>query len=560
MYFKCCFRCVVRKVGIFMSKNENYQYKSAFKFLFKFIKPQKKLYLTAAVLSILLIGTNIFQTYATGMLINNSAKGNFREIVLSILIFILIIGLNIALTYKNGCACTSLSALSCRDIKAYIFKKLLKSKYSEIQKVKSGDMLNTINLDTTNVCNFVANDLTGLFSQFAMAFAGLIYLLIVSPTLCLVTFVYTPIGMFFTLSLNKRLNKLYPKNADYKGEALSVVEQALSCIPVIKSFMMEKQTIKRVKEQYDNVYNTDMKISFYSALMQPACYTTSYIPRILYLLFGGYMTMNNKLSIGTFIAVFNLLDFIIGPTVYFPFMLNGFNRTIASINRINKLENLHEEYIETVAKKNYDGKPKPSIKIDNLCFGYDEDKYTINNLSFEHTSSGIIALCGNSGSGKTTLLDLICGLYKPQKGSIEIGGDIGVVSQDTYLFPTSIMENIKCAKPYASDEDVIKAAKKAGADSFIKDLPYGYDTVIGLDHNNLSGGQKQRISLARAILKNADIWLLDEPTSALDEQTESIILDTMKEVSKESLIIVAAHRKSLIDCADVVVSLKGVTA
>ncbi|MGH4122504.1 MAG: ABC transporter ATP-binding protein [Clostridium sp.] len=539
-----------------MSKNENNQYKSAFKFLFKFMKPHKKLYLVAATFSILLIGTNILQTYATGMLINNSSIGNFKEIVLSIFIFTLSIAFNIALTYKNGYACASLSALSCKDIKAYIFNKLLNSKYSEFQKVKSGDMLNTINSDTTNVCNFVSTNLTGLFSQFAMAFAGLIYLLIVSKSLCFVTFAYTPIGMFFTLSLNKKLNKLYPKSADYKGESLSVVEQALSCIPVIKSFMMEKQTVKRVKAQYDNVYNTDMKISVCSALMQPACYTTSCIPRILYLIFGGYMVISSNLSIGTFIATFNLLDFIIGPTVYFPFLLNGLNKTITSINRINRLENLPQEDMQTVARKNFG---KPSIKIHNLCFGYNEDEYTINNLNFEHNSSGIIALCGGSGSGKTTLLDLICGLYKPQKGKIELRGDIGVVSQDTYLFPTSVMENIKCAKIHASDEEVINAAKKAGADSFIKALSYGYDTMIGQGNNNLSGGQRQRISLARAMLKNAEIWLLDEPTSALDEQTESLIVDTMKKASKENLIIVAAHRKSLIDCADVILNLQEVS-
>lgn len=389
-----------------------------------------------------------------------------------------------------------------------------------------------------------------------MAFVGLIYLVSISPFLCIVTFMYTPIGMFFTLSLNKKMNELYPKNADYKGEALSVVEQAFSCIPVIKSFRMEKQTIKRIKKQYDNVYDTDMKISIYHALMQPACNTTSYIPRILYLVFGGRMVINAELSIGMFIAVYNLLDYIIGPTVYFPFMFNRFNKIIASINRISALENLHQEEKEKAVKKKY---CNTSIKIDRLCFGYKEDKYILNNLSFKHNGAGIVALCGNSGSGKTTLLDLICGLYKPKSGEIKICGNVGVLTQDTYLFSVSAMENIRCSKIDASDEEVINAAKKAGIDSFIKTLPYGYDTILGDGNNNLSGGQKQRISLARAMLKNADIWLLDEPTSALDEQTESIILDAIRTYAKEKLIIIAAHRKTLINCADVVLNLQEVS-
>jgi ABC-type multidrug transport system fused ATPase/permease subunit len=539
-----------------MPKNKNLQYKSAVNFLSKFIVPHKKWYFIAVTISILLIGINIFQTYVTSILVNNSSRGNLLKVVSSISMFLLIVTFNIILTYINSKCCARLAALAGRDIKRYIYKRLLNSKYSEIQKLKSGDILNTINTDTGNVCSFIAGDLIGLFSQFVMAFAGITYLLIVNPFLCLVTFAYTPIGMFFTLSLNRKLNKLYPKNADYKGEALSVVEQALSCIPVIKSFMMEKLTVKRIKAQYDNIYNTDMKIAFYNALMQPACYSTSYIPRIIYLFFGGYMVMNNTLSIGTFIAVYSLLDFIIGPTVYFPFMLKGLNNTVASINRINRLESLSREDIKPVISKNYD---KPSINIDKLCFGYSSDKYIIKDLSFEYTGCGIVALCGSSGVGKTTLLDLITGLYEPEKGKIEIWGNTGVVSQDTYLFPVSVMENIRCAKTNALDEEVINAAKKAEADNFIKALPCGYDTILGDGNNNLSGGQRQRISLARAILKNADIWLLDEPTSALDVKTERFILDTIKAVSKEKLIIVSAHRKSLISCADLILNLQEVT-
>jgi len=540
-----------------MPKNKDSQYKSAVNFFSKFIVPHKKCYFISVTISILLIGINVFQAYITSVLVNNSSRGNLLKVVVSILMFLLIVTFNIILTYMNSRSCASLAALVGRDIKRYIYKKLLDSKYPEIQKLKSGDILNTINNDTSNVCNFISGDLIGLFSQFAMALAGIIYLLIVNPFLCLVTFAYTPIGMFFTLSLNKRLNKLYPKNADYKGESLSVVEQALSCIPVIKSFMMEKSVMKRIKAQYDNIYDTDMKIAFYNALMQPACYSTSHIPRIVYLFFGGHMVMNNNLSIGTFIAVYSLLDFIIGPTVYFPFMINGLNNTVASINRIKRLESLPQEDTIPVTSKNYD---KPSININKVCFGYSFDKYIIKDLSFQYSGYGIVALCGNSGTGKTTLLDLITGLYEPEKGGIEICGDTGVVTQETYLFPVSVMENIRLAKTSALDEEVINAAKKAEADNFIKKLPCGYNTILGDGNNNLSGGQKQRISLARVILKNADIWVLDEPTSALDVKTESFILDTIKVASKEKLIIVAAHRKSFIDCADVILNLQEVVA
>lgn len=540
-----------------MSKNNNYQYKSAFKFLSNFIKPHKKLYVAAIILSILLIFANIFQTYATSLLINNSVQGNAEKIVLSILFFILIISLNIVLTYKNGLFCAKLSSFCCRDMKRFIFNKLLNSRYSEIQKIKSGDMVNTINSDITNVCSFISSDLTDLFSQFAMAFAGFILLMFINPALCIVTFIYTPFGMMINLKLNKKMADLYHKSADYRGEALSVVEQALSCIPVIKSFTMEKQVVKRIKAKYDNVYDSEMNMSVYNALMQPACYSTSFVPKVIYMLFGGYLVINSKLSIGMFAAVFSMLDFIISPTVYFPFMLNNLNRAVASMNRIKRLENLPQEDMDSSIIRDLSDDSGPSLKINSLLFGYSNDKNIIENLNFQYSGPGMVVLRGSSGCGKTTLLDLICGLYEPLNGSIEIQGSIGVVPQESYIFPGSIMENIRCSKADASDKDVINAAEKAGADGFIKALPDGYDTVLE-SGNNLSGGQKQRIALARVVLRNAHIWILDEPTSALDKQTEKFVLDTIRAASEYKLIIAAAHRNSFIDCADAVLDLQGV--
>lgn len=180
-----------------MSRNENLHYKSAFNFLFKFIKPHKRWYFISVVISIFLIGINLFQTHVTSCLINDSTQGDGKRVILDLSMFILIMGFNIGLTYRNSYACGKLGALASRDIKTYIYNKLIDSKYAEIQKVKSGDVLSTINPDTNNVSNFIVSDLTGLFSQFAMALGGLIYLSLINPLLCIITFVYTPIGMFF---------------------------------------------------------------------------------------------------------------------------------------------------------------------------------------------------------------------------------------------------------------------------------------------------------------------------------------------------------------------------
>lgn len=537
-----------------MSKNKELNYISAFSYLFKVIKPYKKWYLTAAAISLILVGTNLINTRITQMLVDSSMNGNFSKIMSSLIVFILLILMNTALRYTSGICVSKLSASTSRDLKCHIAKTLLHADYKEIIKLRGGDTLSSVNSDTGNVCNFIAGDFIGLFSQFTMAIGALVYLTYVNPLLAVATFAYTPIGMFFTLSLNNKMGKLYSIEADYKGEALSVVEQALSQIPVIKSFMMEKQIKNKIYKEYNKVYKTAMNISIWNSLMQPACASTSQIPRISYMIFAGYMVMRGHLTIGAFIAVFDLLDVIIGPSVYFPFMLNGLNSSIASINRISRLENIPQRY-DSREVSYFDDLPE--LKVNDVSFEYLDNKPIIKGFSMCHKGNGIIALCGESGSGKTTLLDIISGLYKPKEGSVEVNGTISVMSQETYIFSMSLMENVRLVKRQASDEEVIEALKLAGANEFAEALPNGYYTMLGEGNTALSGGQKQRISLARTILQNSSIWLLDEPTSALDAETESIVVAAITKVSKEKLIIMSAHRQSLIDIADEVVNLKG---
>lgn len=539
-----------------MPKNKELNYKSALLYLYKFIIPHKKWYLTATVISIVLVGTGLLNARITQLLVDSSISGKKTKILGSLISFILIISMNIALNYINGICVSKLSANASMDLKLHISKILLNAKYDEIIKLKSGNILSSVNSDTRIICDFIAGDLIGLFSQFTMALGSIIYLVCINPLLAVITFAYTPIGMFLTLSLNSKMNRLYSLNADYKGEALSVVEQALSQIPIIKSFGMEEQTKRKIFKQYNEVYKTEMKIQIWDSLLQPACSSTSYIPRIVYMIFSGYMVMSGKLTTGTFIAVFDLLTYIIAPTVLFPFLLNGLNISIASINRIKRLENIPQiQNVEKVISTNM-----PSINISNISFGYLDDKPVLQGFSLFLKGNGIIAICGESGVGKTTLLDLIAGLYKPKSGSIEVNGEVSVVSQDTYLFSASLLENVKLANRYATVTEIIQALKMAGADEFAKALPNDYYTMIGDGNVDLSGGQKQRISLARTILSNCPIWLLDEPTSALDAQTENIIIDVIQRMSQEKLIIVCAHRKSLIDIADRIITLRGAEA
>lgn len=223
-----------------------------------------------------------------------------------------------------------LSTLAGKNLKQKICHILLHAKYKDMVSVQAGDILKTVNIDTENVCSFLEGSLTDLFSQFIMALAALIYLSCINPKLAVITFIYTPIGMFFTLTLNKKMKSLYQIEENKSGKALSFLEQLISQIPVIKSFIMERQLRTRLYNMYSDIGTVQKNISIWNALMQPACSSTSYIPRIVYLIYAGKLVIENNMSIGTLIAVFELLNFIIGPTVYFPFLLNSFNKSVAS--------------------------------------------------------------------------------------------------------------------------------------------------------------------------------------------------------------------------------------
>ncbi|AJS57212.1 ABC transporter ATP-binding protein [Paenibacillus sp. IHBB 10380] len=530
-----------------MRKNEN-RYKSALQFLWKVIKPHQKWFILAAGITLITVGSGLMLAKTTQLLIDYTSSGNKWMILISLLKFILLIIANLVLSYISGICVSRLAAFAGKDLKQHASHLLLNAEYGEMIQLETGDTLKTVNSDIGTVCSFIGGDLISIFSQFSMAIGAFIYLLFINPILALVTFIYTPIGIFFTLSLNKKMNKLYPICADSEGRALSVAEQILSSIPIVKSFSAEKLIKEKVRHEYEKVYQADVKVSIWNSLMQTACSSTSMIPRITYLFFAGYMVVEGNLSIGTFISVFDLLTFIIGPTVYFPFLLNGLNYSIASINRIVKMEKLHQQ--KPVKQISDYTNTLPSVRLNNVSFSYMDNAPIISNISFEHTGPGIVAVCGKSGSGKTTLLDLLSGLYEPQTGEIVVSGAISVVSQDSYLFADTLLNNVRLSNPLASDKEVENAMKLAGADVFVSELSAGFDTLVGDGNADFSGGQKQRISLARTILSDSKIWLLDEPTSALDIETESVILETIKKVSKDKLIIIAAHRQTLIDIAE----------
>jgi ABC-type multidrug transport system fused ATPase/permease subunit len=284
-------------------------------------------------------------------------------------------------------------------------------------------------------------------------------------------------------------------------------------------------------------------------------------PYVVCATYGGYLAFNGRISAGSLIAFMLLQRFIVNPTSQLPNLIMNIRSSLGAGKRLLQLYTLQTE--ETSGEEYKQKDSDTAIDFHKVSFHYASGNEAIKNLSFKVKRGSNTAIVGASGCGKSTIMNLICGFYKLNDGEIEIYGknikhwklsslreEIALVSQDTYLYPDSIEENIKFGKPFSTREEVIRAAKAADAHSFIMELCNGYDTQVGERGVKLSGGQRQRLGIARAILKGAPILLLDEPTSALDYESELLIQQVLEEVSRDKTIITIAHRLSTIKKAD----------
>jgi ABC-type multidrug transport system fused ATPase/permease subunit len=283
-------------------------------------------------------------------------------------------------------------------------------------------------------------------------------------------------------------------------------------------------------------------------------------------LYGGYLAFKGEISVGSVVAANVLVWQIFLPVEQFLAFLRQMRETIPAIERLFEIL---DQPAERVGERAFEVQTEAApIEFKDVAFGYDDENKILDDLSFQVPQGETVALVGTSGSGKSTVFKLLCGFYEPQEGRIRVCGNdlahcspadvrarVSFVAQDTYLFPTTIAENIGYGRPGATRDEIAAAAKVANAHDFIIEQPEGYDTQVGERGAKLSGGQRQRIALARAILKDAPILLLDEPTSALDTQSETLVQEALDRLMEGKSVLVVAHRLSTIRDADRVLVL-----
>ncbi|MBL7932502.1 MAG: ABC transporter ATP-binding protein, partial [Bacteroidia bacterium] len=395
-------------------------------------------------------------------------------------------------------------------------------------------------------------------------------MLFISTWLTIYIIVLLPIAALVIALLGKSLKNASRKTKETLGNLISVIEETLGSLKVIKAFSAEKPMREKFEKLNQTFFRQSVSVYRKTDLSSPLTevIVTGILMLILFL--GGKMVFSEEISGSVFIMYFALASQLVPPIKQITTSYSNIQKGIASEERINKILLADNLIVEKENPKTIESFKK-EIEYKNLSFAYHkgDDGYVLRNIVLKIPKGKVIALVGQSGSGKTTLADMLPRFYDADKGELLIDGInvkdmkieslrhlIGVVTQESILFNDTVYNNIAFGINNISIEEVTAAAKVANAHNFIMALPDGYNTIIGDRGGKLSGGQRQRLSIARAVLKNPDILILDEATSALDTESERLVQEALGNLMKNRTSIVIAHRLSTIANADEIIVMQ----
>ena len=456
------------------------------------------------------------------------------------------------------------------DFRIKLFKHLHTLSLSFFVKRRTGEIVSRMTNDITTIENIVTDLPATLLQQSIRLFGGIIIITYMNWKLTCLILVLAPVLVLFARTFGRKLKKLSTEIQDKLAVSTTVLEENISCIQVVKSFVRSKLENERFGNAVEDSFQSAKKRVIISSFFGPSIGFIAFSTSLILLWYGGREVILGEISPGELIAFILYATIIAGPMGSFARLYARMQEGVGASKRVFEILAMEGEVRDLP-----DAKPLPRIEgkveLDDVHFHYRDDQEVIQGISFTVEPGQTIALVGPSGAGKSTLVQLLHRFYDPIKGEIRIDGiplksaqqssywqQIGIVPQETILFGGTILENIEYAKPGVTKEEVIEAAKAANAHNFIMETPEGYETVVGEKGIRLSAGQRQRIAIARAILKNPRILILDEATSALDNESELLIQEALERLMQGRTSFIIAHRLSTIHNAErIIVMDKG---
>ena len=539
-----------------------------------FLTKYKK-YIAIMLLSLLLLtATSVLVPYFSNEFFFDEVlnpEGNFfGEILLVIGIIIATRLLSQLFSIINGFISAKIAARIVFDLKMTVFKSIEKLSLTFFGGRQTGGLMTQVNNDSNTIYSFFCDGVPYFLINIVQVVVVCVILFIENPLLAALSLVTVPLFFLLILKSYRQETKLHAKNYSGSRALNSQLSDVLGGMRVVKAFSQEEAEIERFNKTSKRAARNQKKISLFNNTVYPALGLILYLGNIIALGVGGWMVIlgYNGFSYGKLIKFVAYVNMIYSPMYFFADMIDW---SASSTNALQRLFEIYDTEPDITEKENaitpeyIEGR----VEFKDVSFSYTQNQKVIDNVSFDVDAGKTLGIVGHTGAGKSTLVNLLMRLYDPDDGEILVDGinvkdlsfkalyeNIAIVSQETYFFIGSILDNIRYAKPDASYEEVVQAAKLAGAHSFIIKMPDAYNTMIGFGYKGLSGGEKQRLSIARAILRDPKILILDEATAAMDTETEKLIQNAITALTENKTTIMIAHRLSTLRDADELVVIE----
>lgn len=452
------------------------------------------------------------------------------------------------------------------DMREEAYRKLMKEDFNFFNKNRTGDLMSRQTGDMDAVRHMVSHVIYFSFENILVFLMALVMIFSVNVKMALCMLIVLPFTLAVTLSQRRHIKPAFDRVRDCFSSLNAFAQETIAGNRVVKAFAKEDYELEKFDRENDGYRDAQLNAALIWMKYIPMFEVLSQCLTIILMIMGGFMVIDGEMTIGNMVTVNGYLWMLNSPLRQAGWIINDLQRFLTAIEKIYKVYTTEPDIKqpEHVVEKR---KLKGSVTFDHVNY-YTNDDTVLKDISFHVEPGQTVGIIGATGSGKSSLVNLICRFYDVNQGRVLVDdidvrnlnlqtlrGNIGIAMQDVFLFSDTIEGNIAYGNPDCTFEQVQAAAKIANADEFIREMPEGYDTIIGERGVGLSGGQKQRISLARAILKDPSIIILDDTTSAIDMETESLIQNELKKISDERTVFIIAHRISSIIHADQILVL-----
>ena len=563
--------------GMGMPVEKAKDFKGTLKRLILYLRPHKVQLAAVLVMAILSTVFSIFSPKVMGKATTKLFEGivakiqgvpgaeiDFQYVWQIIMILIGLYVLSALFGYVQQYLMAGVAQKTVYDLRKDVNAKLNKLPLKYFDARTHGEILSRVTNDVDNIAGTLQQSLTQLITSILTIIGVIAMMLSISPLMTLIAVLTLPLSIVAITSIAKRSQKQFVRQQKELGQLNGHVEEMYTGHKIIKAFGRETKSLEEFDNINERLYEAGWKAQFISGVIMPIMSFIGNIGYVLVSVVGGILVTKRTIEIGDVQAFIQYSRQFTMPITQTANIANIIQSTVASAERVFEILDEEEQVPETANPAVLE-RPRGDVAFNHVQFGYDPEHLLIEDMNIDVKQGQTIAIVGPTGAGKTTLINLLMRFYEVNGGSITVDGvniaemkrgDLrslfGMVLQDTWLFNGTIRDNIAYGREGATEEEVVRAAKTAYADHFIRTLPGGYNTILNEEASNISQGQKQLLTIARAILADPAILILDEATSSVDTRTEVHIQKAMNELMKGRTSFVIAHRLSTIRDADLI--------